>query len=234
MNYSDLQTQVQNNVIDLPPKVQAAIPNLINEAIRTAQRKYNFRAMEGSASFVTTVGTLSPTPNTIAQFKEYKDKGPYLLRNLVESKYYVTTTADNAALAALINITQPVEPRYLTNTVDPITGAYTFSVAPYPDALSDWPDGNYRIIVPYYFYSAPLVNSGDSNWFTLNMDDYIWRQATGLAFQLDWDYNSMAVWLQQAEVKRKEAVDADKRSRLAGVDAWVPLWQGANQPAVRR
>lgn len=232
--FLDLQNRVSERVIDLPPTVQAQVPALINEAIRSAQRKYNFRAMEGSATLITAVGTLTPTPNVIANFKEYKDKGPYMLRNLIKAKQQLEVTADDAALAALADINNPDEPDFIISAVDPTSGATTFTIYPYPDGLSDWPDGNYRIVVPYYSYSVPLSAPADQNWFTNFMDDYIYRQATGNAFALDWDYNSMALWLQQADVYYKEAKNADKMTRLAGTDTFVPMWQGANQPQVRR
>lgn len=234
MTFLDLQTRVKTRVIDLPPAVSAEVPKLINEAIRSAQRKYNFRAMERSTTLVTTTLSFVPTPNTLALFKEYKDKGPYILQNLARAKRELITTADDAALDVLSDINNPDEPDYLTSTVDPTTGVYTMSVYPYPDQLSDWPDGNYRIVVPYYAYSTPLVADGDTNWFVDNMDDYIYREATGQAFGLDWDYQSMTLWLQQSDVKYQEAKKADKMHRLGGVDQLVPMWQGANQPQVRR
>lgn len=234
MTFITLQNRVKTRVIDLPPAVLGEVPALINEAIRTMQRKYNFRAMEQSVSMVTTLNSLIPTPSTIANFKEYMDKGPYLLKALVQAKRYVITSGPDAALANLDDINNPVEPQFLVNAVDPNTSVTSFSIHPYPDVNSDWPDGNYRIVVPYYAYTPKLVADGDTNWFVDNADDYIVREATGQAFALDWDYNSMAVWLQQAEAKRMEVVKADKMSRLAGVNELVPHWQGANQPQVRR
>lgn len=233
MTFQNLQDRVSERVIDLTATVQAQVPNLINEAIRSVQRKYNFRAMENSISMVTTLGSLSPTPNTIANFKEYRDKGPYLLKYLTRAKRYMTASGPDAALAVLSDATLPEEPEFLINSVDVNTGVTTFSLAPYPDNISDWPDGNYRIIVPVYVYTSKLVNSGDTNWFVDNMDDYILRQATGHAFGLDWDYNSMTIWLQQADTFYQEAKLADKKNRLSSVDTLVPMWQGANQPQVR-
>lgn len=234
MTFSALKTRVQRRVIDLPPAVQAEVPDLINEAIRTAQRKYNFRAMETSTTMITTLGSLIPTPNTIANFKEYKDKGPYLLRRLNPAKRYLTATDADAANAELADITNPTEPRYLVSSVDVATGVTSFSVWAYPSDISDWQDGNWRIIVPAYVYTPKLVADGDLNWFTEYMDDYIYREATGHAFGLDWDYQSMAVWLQQADVKFQEAKKADKMTRLGAVDTFVPMWHGANQPQVRK
>lgn len=233
MTFIDLQNRVKERVIDLPATVLAQVPALINEAIRSAQRKYNFRAMESSVSMVTAVGSLIPTPNTIANFKEYKDKGPYLLKYFTKAKRYMTASGPDAALSVLNDINNPDIPQYLINSVDVNSSVYSFTIAPYPDNISDWPDGNYRIIVPVYLYTPKLVADGDTNWFVDNMDDYIMRQASGHAFGLNWDYNSMAVWLQQAEVFYKEAKNADKMNRLSSVDTFVPFWQGANQPQVR-
>lgn len=234
MTFQALQTRVQTRVIDLPPAVLAEVPTLINEAIRTAQRKYNFRAMENSVTMITTLGSLTPSPSTITGFKEYKDKGPYLLRNLVKAKRELISSGDDAALSALADPNNPTEPNFLINSVSGDNSVWSFTVYPYPDTLSDWPDGNYRIVVPYYKYTGVLVNGSDTNWFVDNMDDYIYREATGQAFGLNWDYQAMALWLQQAEVKFKEAKNADKYTRLSGVDQLVPFWQGANQPQVRR
>lgn len=233
MTFQDLQNRVNTRVIDLPPAVQSEVPTLINEAIRTAQRKYNFRVMEASVSMVTVFNSLVPTNNTLSVFKEYRDQGPYLQRYLIKAKRFITASGPDAALAVLADINNPKEPEFLINSVDQ-TGLYTFTLSPYPDVNSDWPDGAYRIIVPYYAYTPKLVNASDTNWFVDNMDDFIIREATGQAFALDWDYNSMTLWLQQAEVKRMEAVKADKMSRLGGVDELVPMWSGANQPRVRR
>lgn len=233
MTFIDLQNRVSTRVIDLPPAVQAEVPALINEAIRSAQRKHNYRAMEQSVVMTTAINSLSPTPNTVANFKEYMDKGPYLQQYLVKAKRYVTTTGPDASLAILSDINNPTEPRFLINGVNPLSSVVSFSIAPYPDINSDWPDGNYRIVLSYYAFTPKLVNSGDTNWFVDNADDYIIREATGQAFALDWDYNSMALWLQQADVKLKEVVKADKMNRISSVDALVPFWQGANQPQVR-
>lgn len=231
--YLELQTRVKERVIDLPPTVTNRVPLLVNQAIRSMQRAYNFRAMEVSQSMVTTEGSLTPTPNTISLFKEYRDKGPYLLSHLTKGRRYVTTSQPNADLALLSNPDIPETPQFLINSVDQ-AGVTTFTVAPYPDALSDWDDGNYRIVVPAYVYTPDLLNNGDTNWFTLNADDYIESKAASMAFGLNWDYNSMALLAQDAANIQKEVVKADKMNRLSSVDTFVPMWRGANQPQVRK
>lgn len=232
--YLELQTRVSERVIDLPPTVVNRVPILVNQAIRSLQRRYNYRAMEGSVVFITTHLSLTPTPNTILNFKEYRDKGPYRLDYLTKARRFITASQPDADLALLSNIDLPLEPQFLISAVDHTTGATTFSLSPYPDDNSDWPDTAYRIVVPYYAYSANLVNAGDQNWFTNFADDYIELQAASEAFGLDWDYQSMALLAQQADTKRKEVEKADKTSRLASVDTFVPMWRGANQPQVRK
>lgn len=232
MTYSDLKARVSTRVIDLPPNVTAEVPALVNDAIRSIQRVYNFRAMEASQTFITAEGVTQL--GSIPRFKEYRDKGPYMLKNLIRAKQFLTALDTDVNTAVLSSIDHEDQPEFLVNSVDEITGAYNFYIAPYPNALSDWPDGNYRIVVPYYRYSTKLVNDGDTNWFVDNAEDYIIMKATAEAFGLDWDYDSMALWLQRSEEKKKEIIKADKTSRLASVDTLVPMWRGGRQPQVRR
>lgn len=232
MTYLDIQTRVNRRVIDLPATVQAEVPDLINDAIRSAQRKYNFKAMEKSVTFITTEG--SKALGTIARFKEYRDKGPYLLQKLTNAKILPTAPGSDEDLITLNNTDFPGAPEILLYSLDGTSSVQTYTIAPYANGSSDWDDGDYRIVVPYYEYTTKLVNSGDTNWFVDNMEDYIIQQATGKAFALDWDYDSMALWLQQADVAFQEARKADKTMRLAGVNELVPMYKGAFQSQVRR
>lgn len=229
--YLEIRNRVSSRVIDLPSSVQAEVPKLVNEAMRTMQRKHNFRAMEKFAFFTTAVGTR--ILGTIDRFKEFRDQGPLLFHKFRKAQRLpIDVASGEANKSELQNATYPKSPQHLASIIDPITGVVTFIVSPFPDALSDWTDGNYQITIPYYEYSAALINDNDTNWFTQNADDYIAYQATGEAFALDWDYDSEALWLQRADVKNKEIVKADKMSRLGGVNMLVPHWKGANEPKV--
>lgn len=229
--FSDIKSRVQTRIIDLPQAVQTELPFLINDAIRSAQRRYNFRAMEQVQTFTTTSGSVSL--GSLSRFKEYKDKGPYLLRQRSVAKRFLTALEPDARMAVLSDADLPDEPQFIINTIGN-DGSTTLTIAPYPDTNSDWDDGNYRIVVPYYAYTAKLVANGDTNWFTENAEDYIISQATARGFQLDWDYESMALWLQDAEKLFQEVKKADKMQRLSSVDTLVPMHEGALQPQVRR
>lgn len=231
MTFLDIKTQVLANVIDLPPSVIAVVPKLINDAIRAAERRYNFKYMENTATFTTVVGQL--LLGTTADFKEYRDQGPYVQRQYARA-YALTVTNDNGDpnRDVLLNPAQPRSPKYIMNSMSNPTNVFTFYVLPYPDLLSDWDDGNYKIYIPYYKYSPLLVNDGDTNWLANNADDYIIEKATGEALKKDWDYNGASVWLQSAENKFIEIRNTDKKLRLSGVTTLVPHWEGANQSMV--
>lgn len=231
MTFLEIKTRVQTRIIDLPTAVQNELSFLVNDAIRAAQRMYNYRAMEQTQVFVTTPGSL--TLGTLPRFKEYKDKGPYMLRQRTVAKRFLTALEPDARMAVLNDVDLPDEPQFVLNTIAD-DGSTTLTIAPYPDSNSDWDDGNYRIVVPYYAYTAKLVNDGDTNWFTENAEDYIVAQATARGFQLDWDYDSMALWLQDASRILADVKKADKMQRLSSVDTLVPMYEGALQPQVRR
>lgn len=230
--FLEMKTDVTALVIDAPTSVVTAIPTLINEAIRSMQREYNYRAMEQSTLFTTAEGVT--TLGTIANFKEYRDKGPYLLKHISKARKLITALGPDVDQAVLSSVDFPDAPEFIMNSVNLTTGAWTFILAPYPDVNSDWDDGNYRIIIPSYIYTADLSADGDTNWFTINARDYIVYKATGEAFGRNWDYDSMAIWLQRASEKLKEIRKADKLNRVSSVDALVPMHRGANQPQVRR
>lgn len=215
----------------MPPAVVSAVPRLVNEAIRSMQRDYNWKVMESATTFITVEGTA--LLGTIANFKEYRDLGPQLLRQYSKAKRLTTNSQSDTSLAILSSTSNQREPQAIRHAMDIATGASTFRVAPLPDVNSDWNDGNYQIFIPTYIYSDLLVNDADQNWFTNNAADYITYKATAEAFGRDWDYDSMALWLQRADEKKKEIKKADKMLRLSGVNELVPLWKGANQPPLR-
>lgn len=230
--FAELKTRVSRRIIDLPPAVTAEVGDLVNDAIRSMQRRYNWRAMEATQNWTTSEGVTAL--GTIDRFKEYRDKGPFLLRAQSKSRKILTVLDTDVNMAVLNTADFPDAPEFIMNSVNASTGVVSFSIAPFPDINSDWLDGDYRIVVPFYQYSAKLVNDGDTNWFTDNAEDYIVSRATARGFQLDWDYDSMALWLQDAEQLFNEIKQTDKKQRLASVDTLVPMWQGANQPQVRR
>lgn len=241
MTFSDLTTRVSSNVIDLPSSVQANVPVYVNRAIRSAERKYNFRYMEKSALFVTTTLLTSlinqdgSSNSTILNFKELLGRGPYVLQQNAAARGLYLAPEDREVLQAFtLNTSYPDAPVWVQlSGVDP-NNTITVKVYPYPDLNSDWNDGNYRIVIPYTGYSTPLSSGSDFNWMTNNAEEYIEEQASGFAFQADHDYNGMALWFQRADAHFQEIKLADKKARLAGIDTLIPQFEGANFGQVQR
>lgn len=240
--FATLKTRVQRRVIDLPAAVQAEVGDLVNDAVIAIQRRHNFRAMERTLGVTTSEGNVIIAAN-VEYFKEYKDKGPYMARRQGTSKQLITTEFPDIDQA--ISYTDPNvdkgEPEFIYTNVQSnpespgAVGSTSFFVAPFPDTNGNWDDaGNYRIVIPYYGYTAPLVNDNDTNWFVKFAQEYIINKATAEAFMLNWDYEAMALWLQRSEEKLKELIREDKLKRAASIDSLVPMHEGARQPQVRR
>lgn len=231
--YLELQQRVARNIIDSPAAITAAIPTLINSAMRDIQKEHNFKVMEAiSTGNLTTVAshTFMSKPSNWKEargdpwFVEDTDGAQREMKwsqNRTDMLHYFTE--DDEGWPTILLDAEP------SNELN----ATTFEVWPLPDGLSDYVDGEYRISFPYWKYLTALSANGDTNWFTLNADEYLEFQATWRAFAVDWDEERMAVWAQLAENERKKVIKADKISRLGGVTTLVPHWRGERSSKLR-
>lgn len=223
-DFTTLQARVNRRVIDLPAAVTAEVNTLINAAIRSLERKHKFRAQEALTSQMLTVaaqrtlGTAVPT-----NYLEARSK-PRLIENDGDDKRLAWLSSREAAWDQFTdsNATETGEPQALLDPEPTEAGVRTFEVYPFSDSNSDFSDGEYRIVVPYWRTLAVLSGDADSNWFTTNAEEYIVAQASSEAFLLDWDEERAAVWATRAKVHFDEAVLTDKMFRLGGVDTFVP------------
>lgn len=225
-SYSDIQTRIQRRVIDLPSAVTAEVPTLINEAMKRIQRRHNFKVMEAETAVLTTTiatRTLS-TAAVPSDFKEYRGS-PYLTTNtgrFIE----LLTAANKNAVQREFSVSDPDDigqPRVLLDGLpSDDDNTRNWAIYPYPDGQSDWSDGEYRVTIPYWKYVPALAADADSNWFTVEAEEYLIQEATSRAFGLDWDEERMAVYAQQAAVEEKDVKNTDKKMRLAGVNTFVP------------
>lgn len=229
--FQDLQTRVQRRVIDLPQAVRDEVPDLINQAIRSIQKKHDFKVMEEELTLVTVIGsqTLGNVPELWKSLRDqaYRTEAlgrvfPLSLSNTSRAPREVWATEDEGAPTVLWE-TSPLS----------VEGERQFMVWPIPDGNSDWDDGEYRVTIPYWRYVPHLTLPTSTNWFTNNAEMYIINQATAEAFALDWDEERMAVWAQKAAAEQHEVISTDKKFRLAGVDTMVPHWRGARTPNLR-
>lgn len=226
--FAELQARVLVAVIDAPTAIIAAVPGFVNRAITKLQQGHNFKTMERVAAFTTVLSTRSIGAMP-SDFKAFNGK-PW---RVSDSGSVLPLVWGSSHYGTLLGINEESEgpPRSLLDSDDPTgTGARNWHVYPLPDGNSDYSDGEYRIKVPYFGYLTALSGSTDTNWFTVNAEDFIVDWAVAQAFAIDWDEQRMAVWLQKMDNERKDVVRVDKQYRLSGGDTLVPLHQGVYQP----
>lgn len=218
MTFDDIVTRVQRRVIDLPSAVQAEVPTLVNEAMGSLQSLHNFSVMRAVASATTTAGSraLLTLPT---DWKEARGK-PYL-REELGSVRKLGWTLDIREADLAFGVDPDLDFGYpsVLGIAEPsdTLGTRAVQVYPFPDGLSDYSDGEYRIVIPYWRI-LPALSGSDSNWFTNRAAEFLTKQATGEAFGLNWDEKRAQYWFQQAAQEFKKVVRADKLEQVAGVE----------------
>lgn len=230
--YAEIQDRVSGNIIDLPTFVTNEVPKLINSAMVSLQKAHNFKVMEGLVSAEETAADDPVLMALPARFKEWRGKPWYVADSGTTHIMSIAPTRESIIKSFSADRTGPPQYLLLAEPVDANTETPTLSVFPIPDGGSDWGNGEYRIYIPYWKYLAPLSADADTNWFTVNAEDYLVEKATSLGFQRDHNYDAMAIWAQTAEMWKKEIIKADKLLRLSGVETLVSHWEGVNVPKV--
>lgn len=240
--YLELQNRTITRIIDLPSAVLSEVPQLINEAMHELQSRHTFKVMETELYAYTQYNnrtlqigapytgqpSLFPWPSnaivsplaTPVNLKELRDRPIYVRYNDGSVRFmtvagtrtdiYGTFTEGDNGFPSVLLDSAPTD-----NTNDKLLNVY-----PLPDGQSDWPDGEYRILIPYYRYLPNLVNSGDNNWLTNNThgERFIVHWATAEGFSLDWDTQNEQKWKAKAELELKFCVMEDKKYRLGPVN----------------
>ena len=211
-------------MIDLPSAVNAEVPTLVNEAMRSLQSGHNFKVMETETGILTTTLATRPlSSNVPTDYKEFRGK-PYLIFDSGRYRRLLAPSNRSSAMQ-LFSVDDPNrdgEPRALLDSEPNTAGVRAWAVYPFPDGLSDYTNGEYRIVVPYWRFIPAMSSDADTNWFTVNAEEFLVFQATSMAFALDWDEERMAVWAQLAADRKREIILEDKRYRMSGVNTFVP------------
>lgn len=201
----------------------------MNEAIRALEDQHNFRTMETLATATTadTVRVLLPVP---ANWKEPNGR-PWRVSSDTGFRQRLQYAPTREAVGGLYSLTDTGAPTHLLRTEPTDAGVSNFEVWPLSDVNSDYTNGEYRVVVPYWRYLPALSADSDTNWFTTNAQEYIIHVAAGMAFSLDWDENRLALWTQLAKGFEQRAIKRDKMQRImGGAPTLVPYWRGANAP----
>ena len=212
--FKQLQDRVKNRIIDLPDATVAEIPNFINEAIIDAENTHNFRIMEASIEMVTTQGT--HTLGDIASFKEMRAR-PWVRMfegNQVQIEWAPSEDQINAYYARN-DLTAIGRPESILQVDIDDDQTASFEVYPYADGLSNFPDDEYRVNLPYWKYLPRLVGDNDENWFTNNAEQFVVWAAAAKAFEFNEDDQRADRNLLKAQAELQKLVKVDKRSRLA-------------------
>ena len=224
--FSEIQDRVERRVIDLPASVVTEVPLLINEAVRRLERRHNFKVMEAETSQMVTTEANHVLAAVPSNYKEARKK-PYLVFDNGSTRRLILAASLEAVLSVLTlsDTNDEGEPQVLLDA-EPTddAGARNFEVYPFPNTSSQWNDGNYRVVIPYWKYLADLSADADTNWFTTSAVSYIVLEATSRAFYLNWDETRGALWAERAAVHGRRAVKVDKRSRLGRSTTLTPRY----------
>lgn len=228
--YLDIQNRVLTRLIDTPTKVAAEVPALVNTALRILQDMRDWKCMETWADVVTSVAAVNHL--LVARPADWK---------VANGKPYYTYDANSRSR----NIEWRTDRRYVYDTwgtrcghpqdmVDIIDksqtdGTSNFYLWPNPDGASTYTDGEYRISIPYYRYLAPFAQSTDTNWFSLNCDNFLVYQATALGFLIDWDESNAAVWEGLAQREYAMKSKQDKLREMSNVQTLEIRTSGAKR-----
>lgn len=225
MDFAAIKSEVAVLLIDSPTAITTLSGSFVNRAIRKLQQKHNFKVMEAKQAYTTTtlVRTLGTRPSN---WKEPRGK-PYYIEDTGGLREFVYAPSEADALAMFGD--NPSfdygSPRALLED----DGADAFLIYPYPDALSDYADGEYRITVPYWKYLDALAGDADTNWFTSNAEQWIIYQSVSEGFFANEDEQRAQLWERRAMREYADVLLADKRRRLANVETFVPHL-GARRP----
>lgn len=222
MNFGQLQDEVETNVIDLPTAVQTNVPSYINRAIRALESLYNFPVMKATSDFTTTEGTatLGAIPSNFIGFRGK----PYLTEYQGRvRKLAMASSVREAQIAFGTSITTDIgEPRVILSGDLDTTGTGSLLIYPIPDGLSDYSDGDYRVSLPYWRTLSDLSADSDTNWFTVNADQFIIDRATAFAFMTNWDEDRAVFWQSQAANEAKRLIREQKIALVSGLETFVP------------
>jgi len=211
--FQTITEAVEGNLIDLPSFVQTSIPALINRAYRQAQSMHNFWVMRGEAARTTTLQTLALGAARPTDFKEYRGKPYYTDETGGKQRLRLVPDLDNAR--AIWDTEDEGPPEGIAEALPTDAGVVFWNVYPLPDGWSDFPDGEYRITIPYWRYLPELSADGDTSWLVNEGEAYLEAEATRLGFIKDWDEERADYWRGEATSYWNKLLLRDKYMHLS-------------------
>lgn len=244
MNFQQIQDRVKDHLIDLPAATLAAVPEMVNAAIREATDMHNFTFMEMLLSAQTSTGSRTLVVAKPALWKE-ADAEPHLLLPSGRTKRLSWLPSRSEALrtyAETLPQSGDPAPADEGEPLQLLETATRIEVYPFPDNKSTWPGGNYQVRIPYFSRPAVLANGADSNWLTNNAATYVILRAASFGFIMNREEERAAVYagrleqrggVQTAFSELARVIALDKRSKLPGRLTIAPR-KGVFQPVMHR
>jgi hypothetical protein len=234
--FATLKTRVQARLIDVTPTITTEIGELVNAAIRHAEDNYNYRIMKAETALTTTSGDHRLPASSTSIPTDWKESraDPYLRRGEagIDGTKRIDWAASEEEMVKLYSKDDPNDkgqPGFIFEKFE----EDIFEVYPFPDGQSQWTDGEYRVVIPYWKYLPDLSADNDTNWFTINMDQFIKSQATAEGFLLNWDEERAALHFALADAKRRLAERQEARAKLPRNLTLIPK-RDVNAPTTRR
>lgn len=212
MDLQTLEGHVRGYILDVVQSTDDLVPTFINRAIRIAEeRPFNFAYMAAEQAFTTTEGArlLGAKPT-----RWKRSRGlPYLTSDDFGTTHEIQWAPSESEMLRMYPsesapATDRAGPRFVLERSDELW------VYPVPDGESDYSDGDYRITVPYWTFSADLVDPDDDNWLTINAGWYVVFRATAEGLIRNREEERAATYLQLAEAEYTRVMNHEKRSRL--------------------
>lgn len=213
MDFTTAQSRVTDYIVDVPSETAALIDVWINNAVRAAENRYNFRHMKSTHSVTTTADTRSL--GALPSDWKAKRELPWLLGDddITAEIQWAPSPSEMIRQFDASTTLDDGEPEFILVNDETIDSS-VFEVYPLPDGNSDYGDGEYRVRIPYWAYSAVLSDPSDTNRV---LDEqyfgfYAVFYAAGQGLMFNENDRAAAKYNAMAEQALMEAIRLDKRS----------------------
>lgn len=214
-------------LIDVPDRTQQQLETFVKQAIRKLQFRHDFNVCKTS----TAVTTTSPSVNVLmavpSDFLRFRKEPPHAIDNhgnvielgvapsLQAAEREFATIAGGEFVVSEIN--GPPRVIALSEPTD-VSNTRNFLVYPMSDQLSLYttaPAGEYRIRIPY-IKLLPDLSGSQSNWFSVNAEEYIIYGACSIGFYFNHDEQRGDTWFKRAAQEVQDVLARDKNESISG------------------
>ena len=220
MTFLELKTSVKRYIIDNAVSVDAEIDDVVNEALRAIYDRQNFKVYERKTSLMETTNITRKLADVPSDFKQPRGR-PYIVDNLgnIKKLWWAPSEEEmEKKFTESDTTTDKGQPEFILIYSKPAATSapyFEFHLFPFPDQTSDYANGNWRIICPYWAYPPVLTADGDTNFILNEYPLAIRFQCIAQLFWLLWDQENAATWEVKADTEIKKAKRADKKKQFA-------------------